>query len=169
MGRPRNPSNVADARGQFKHDPQRRRGPDPVNENPLSPHPDWFDKVQHEHWMHIANISAPGLLRASDWPTVVGICVLWGDIYDHNIESAVYKADLAAYNDAFTGRTSKAKDKVIAQGEPEKPKPLSMATYREYFSLCKECGLSPASRTRVGTSASKTRAEELAEYWNLDG
>ena len=76
MPRPRQPSHIAEAIQLHKGNAQRKRGADPLNENPLPPPPDWFNDIHREHWLYLLGIAAPGLLRASDHATMpFALCV----------------------------------------------------------------------------------------------
>jgi hypothetical protein len=153
MPRPRQPSHIADATQLHKGNMHRSRGPDPVNDSPLPSPPDFFNGIQREHWLYLLTIAAPGLLRASDHAILVDICLLWDEMRDHVMEKAEYRAELAAYRKALSGSTSQAKDDLKKQGPPDKPKPFALGIHKEHASLLKQCGLTPASRTAVGTAA----------------
>jgi phage terminase small subunit len=149
MPRPRTPSHIAKATQR----PHRYRGPDPVNENPLPPPPDWFSDEQREYWRYVLTMAAPGLLRASDHLTVVDLCREEAKIRRYERQLVEYDADLAAYKAAFKGKGSKAKTELKALGRPDEPRQPSQGTYNQHAKLGQECGLSPASRTKVGTAA----------------
>jgi hypothetical protein len=153
MPKPRQPSHIADATQLHKGNAHRNRGPDPVNNNPLPPPPDFFNDVQRAHWLYLLTIAAPGLLRASDHAILVDICLLWDEMYDHVIEKAAYRAELAAYRKALSVSDDQARASLEQQGPPDKPKPLALGLHKEHASLLKQCGLTPASRTAVGTAA----------------
>jgi hypothetical protein len=166
MPRPRQPSHLADATQLHKGNMHRSRGADPVNESPLPPPPVWFNDIHREHWLYLLTIAAPGLLRASDHAILVDICLLWGEMYDQAMEKTAYKTELAAYHKAISGRTCQAKDDLKKQGPPEKPKPLALGIHKEHASLLKQCGLTPASRTAVGTTADPK--PEYNDFADLD-
>jgi phage terminase small subunit len=168
MPRPRTPSHIADATQLHKAHPKRNRGPDPVNESALSPPPDWFSDEQRKYWRHVLTVAAPGLLRASDHLTVVNLCREEANIRRYERMLDVYDADLAAYKAAFKGRPSQAKKELKELGRPDEPRQLSQAVYNQHAKLGQECGLSPASRTKVGTAAAPKSTENEFAVWERE-
>jgi phage terminase small subunit len=165
MPRPRQPSHIAEATQLHKGNAHRKRGADPLNENPLPPPPDWFSDEQRKYWRYVLTVAAPGLLRASDHLTVVNLCREEAKIRRYERMLAEYDTDLAAYKAAFKGRPSQAKTELKEQGPPDEPRQLSQAVYNQHAKLGQECGLSPASRTKVGTAAApKPDVNDFADF-----
>lgn len=79
MGRPRKPSNVLELSGAFKRNPQRRRDTVKARELGLAGAPERFDDVQRECYDDIVRLAPPGVLKASDQPSVELLAVLMAE------------------------------------------------------------------------------------------
>jgi phage terminase small subunit len=70
MGRPRLPTNVLDARGAFKKDPQRAVAradePKPAEGDEIGEPPDWFGPEQFMCWQEIVTLAHGGTLSSAD-------------------------------------------------------------------------------------------------------
>lgn len=65
MARPRTPTNILDARGAFKKDPQRKRH-EPKPRGPLGPPPRYFDNDLKKIWREIVKQIPEGVLTKAD-------------------------------------------------------------------------------------------------------
>jgi hypothetical protein len=66
MGRPRTPSNVLDARGAFKKNPNRARPDEPSSEGEVGAPPDCFTADQRAAWGDFTRTCHVGVLGGAD-------------------------------------------------------------------------------------------------------
>ena len=66
MARPRTPTSVLEARGAFKHDPQRRRPSEPVVTEPIGTPPHHLTAAQLLAWDEIVGYAPDGVLTSAD-------------------------------------------------------------------------------------------------------
>lgn len=77
MGRPRTPTNVLDARGAFKKNPNRARTDEPSAETQLGDAPDFFTLDQVVAWNDIVSTSHAGVFCQADRSAVEIAAVLY--------------------------------------------------------------------------------------------
>lgn len=66
-GRPRTPTNVLDAKGAFKKNPQRKRDNEPTVDSPFPRKPPArLNENQKEAWTEVVNLVPDGVLTAAD-------------------------------------------------------------------------------------------------------
>ena len=87
-GRPKKPTNVLNATGAFKKNPNRKRGPEPQSKNPLGPAPDDFDDDQRAAYEQIKREAPPGVLTEADSAAVEMAARTMDDIRKGNITAA---------------------------------------------------------------------------------
>lgn len=87
-GRPRKPTNILEAKGAFKKNPDRKRGPEPECKDPLGPAPDYFNDAQRQAWNDIKGQCVPGILTGADTTALECAALTLDDIRNGNITAA---------------------------------------------------------------------------------
>lgn len=70
-GRPRTPTNVLEARGAFKRNPQRKRDGEPEVRAPIGNPPDDLSPEELRWWREFVERAPVGVLTAADYPSVL--------------------------------------------------------------------------------------------------
>lgn len=94
MARPRTPTNLLDARGAFKKDPQRRRDAEPVVREPIGAPPAELSGEELRWWQEIVTRAPLGVLTMADHVSVLLAAKLLAEAM----------ADFASFNPAKLGR-----------------------------------------------------------------
>ena len=81
MARPRTPTALLDARGAFKHDPQRKRDGEPVVKTPIGAPPDDFSADERKHWRGLVDRAPMGVLTSADYYSVVMAAKLLAEFF----------------------------------------------------------------------------------------
>jgi hypothetical protein len=100
MGRPRTPSNVLDARGAFKKNPNRARPDEPESEGEIGDPPECFTEDQCAAWRDFARTCHAGVLGSADRIALEIAAVLLAD-FRVNLE---FPAAKLARLDSLLGR-----------------------------------------------------------------
>jgi hypothetical protein len=129
-----------EAVGAYKKDPQRRRGPEPENPNPLGSPPDHFSKVEVSIWFEMAETAPPGVLTQSERPLIANYCRLEADVRESRADMAVWKAWVPEFKD---------------EERPPAPRIIGPAHYGRLESILSKLGMSPLDRQRVSIPAPK--------------
>jgi hypothetical protein len=101
MSRPRTPSNVLDARGAFKKNPNRARPDEPSSEGEIGDPPERFTEDQRAAWGDFARTCHAGVLGGADRIALEIAAVL---LADFRVNPADFPAAKLARLDSLLGR-----------------------------------------------------------------